>query len=100
MLDPLEVLAHHEEPALGQEMVDVGHAPGEAVLAGKHGEIGVALAHRLHRCLEALARQRAKAGIGGAAGEIGIGAGAALESDGAGHSAIVAPPFGRRKGAG
>ena len=63
-----------------------GTRPGEAVLARQHGKLRLPLAHRVHRGLERLARQRGHVRIGDAAGEVGIGAGHALEGDRAGHA--------------
>jgi hypothetical protein len=85
VLDALEMLAHHEQAGAGQQMVDVRHAAGERVLAGQHGELGAALAHRLDRRLEGRAGQCRAAGKGGAAGEVGIGARDALEGDPVAH---------------
>ena len=74
VLHPLEMLAHDGEAALRQQAVDVGHPAGEGVLAGQHGQRRLAAAHRVHRRLEARAGQGGPAGIGVAAGEVGIGA--------------------------
>ena len=49
MLDPLELLADHEQTGFRQQVVDVRHPPGEAVLARQHGKLGAALAHRVDR---------------------------------------------------
>ena len=82
----MEVLADDEQAGFRQQMVDVRHAAGEAVLARQHGKLRAALAHRVHRGLERLARQRGHVRIGDAAGEVGIGAGHTLEGDRPGHA--------------
>src|SRR4051794_2551767 len=83
VFDALEVLADDVQPAAGQERVDVGDAAGQAVLAGQHGQLGLAAVHRLDGALEGRAGQGLHAGIGVAAGEIGVGARDALEGDAA-----------------
>ena len=85
VLHPLEVLGNHKQTGLRQQVVDVGHPASEAVLARQHGECGRAVMHRLHRRLEAGAGQRGHPGIRGAARQVGVGAGQALERDGARH---------------
>ena len=60
----MEVLAHDEQPGLGQQVVDVRHAAGQAVLARQHGQRGAAVAHRLDRRLEGLAGQGGHARVG------------------------------------
>ncbi len=80
VLDALEMLADDEQAARGQQRVDVGHPAGEAVLARQHGQSGRAGMHRLDRSLEGVAGQRGPARGSHAAGEIGIGAGPALEA--------------------
>jgi hypothetical protein len=89
VLHPLEVLAHHRQAALGQEAVDVGHAAGDRVLAGEHGEPRLPVAHGGHRRLEGGAGQGGPAREGMAAGEVRVGAGQALEGDGAAAHAKV-----------
>ena len=71
----MEMLAHHEQPGLRQQVVDVGHAAGQAVLAWQHGQCGAAVTHCVDRRLEALAGQRGHSRIGVAAGQVGISAG-------------------------
>ena len=75
VLDAMEVLSHDEQAGLRQQVVDVGHAAGQAVLAWQHGEGGAAVTHRFDRRLEAFAGQRGHPRIGVAAGQVGIGAG-------------------------
>ena len=79
VLDPLEMLADDVQPRIGQKMMDVGDPPGDRVLDGQHGELGLAVAHRRHSIVETAAGQRHHVGKDMAAGEIGIGAGGALE---------------------
>ena len=75
MLHALEVLSHHEKPGFWQQVMDVGNAPGKAVLARKHRQIGARLFDRLDRVLEGLAGQRRHSRVRAAAGKVGIGAG-------------------------
>ena len=98
VLDALEMLADDEQAASGQQRVDVGHAAGEAVLAGQHGELGARpRAPPRSRASKVSQGSVRHAGKGGAAGEVGIGAGQALEGDRAGHA--VARPGPARAGA-
>ena len=85
MLHPLEVLPHHEQPGIRQQVMDVGHPARQAVLAGKHREIRSEVLHRCDRVLEGLAGQRFHPWIRPAARQVGIGAGQALERDGSGY---------------
>ena len=68
-------------PEVGQQMVDVGDAAGDRVLDRDHGEVGLAVLDRGEAVLEGRAGHRLVVGIDLAAGEVGIGAGLALEHD-------------------
>ena len=81
VLDAMEMLADDEQAGLRQQVVDVRHPPGQAVLARQHGKVRAPLAHRVHRGLERFARQRGHVRVGNPAGEVGVGAGHALECD-------------------
>ena len=52
--------------------MDVGDAAGEAVLAGEHAEIGLAVADGFDGALEGGAGERGHAGEDAAAGEVGV----------------------------
>ena len=82
--DLLEMLADDMQSRFGQQVMDIGHPPGHRIVDGDHREIGAPVAHGGEGLLEGGAGQRRHAGLGVAAGEIGIGAGRALKGDGAG----------------
>ena len=82
MADGEEVLADDVEAGLGQEVMDVRDASMQRILDRDDAEIGLAAANGVDRVLEGRARNIFDARQRLARGEIGIGAGLALEGDG------------------
>jgi len=68
-----------------QEAVDIRHPAVDRIFDRQHGQLGIALAHRLDRIFEGAAGHRLHAGIGLEAGLVGIGAGLSLEGYAAVH---------------
>jgi hypothetical protein len=81
-IHPLEMLADDVQAGFGHQMVDVGDAAGQRILDRDHRQPGIAGADRGEGILEARARQRLQLRKRRPAGEVGIGAGQALEGDG------------------
>jgi hypothetical protein len=82
MVHRLEMLADDEEARIRHQMMDVGDPSGDRVLDRDHAERRLALAHRGERVLELRAGQRFHLRKRMPAGEVGIGAGRALEGEG------------------
>ena len=81
MVDRQEPFADDEQAGLRQQMMDVGDPAGDRILDRDHAEIGLARGDRRQRVLEGRARQRLGVRIGLDDGDMGIGAGLALECD-------------------
>ncbi len=80
VLDAQKPLADDGEAAFGQQRMHV-RSPGDGVFRRQHGEAGRTLMHRGDGGAKGLAGQGLHAGKGHVAGEVGIGAGLALEGD-------------------
>ena len=79
--DRQKPFADDEQAGMRQQMMDVGDAAGDRILDRDHAEIGLARGDRGQRVLEGRAGQRLGVRIGLGDGDMGIGAGLALECD-------------------
>ena len=80
-MDRQEIFADDVQVGVRQQVMDVGDAAGDRVLDRDHAEIGLAGGDRRQRVLEGRAGQRLASRIDLARGDMGIGAGLALERD-------------------
>ena len=80
-LDAQEMLAGDEQPALGQQVIDVGDTPVERILHRHHPTIGDTFLHGADGVLEGRAGQCLVGGEERVHGGMAEGAGLALEGD-------------------
>ena len=77
----LEVLGDDVQPGVGQQVMDIGDAPGARVLDRDHGETGARIIDRGEGILEGGAGERRHLRMDRPAGHVGVGAQGALEGD-------------------
>ena len=77
----LEVLGDDVQPGGGQQVMDIGDAPGTRVLDRAHGQTGARIIDRGEGILEGGAGERRHLRMNRPAGHVGVGAKSALEGD-------------------